>query len=106
MNYQQGYQQNNQGSVFVISVSGEQGANMYPVAPGNTVVAFDWNNKNFWIKSTDTNGLPQATRKFSFEEETPPPQEPQNAEIQTLKDEMAQIKEMLKGLVEGKGAKK
>ena len=64
--YQQ-YQQNN--NVIVVPVQGEQGASIYPVAAGNTVLLMDFNLKKFWIKSTDINGLPAKFAAFDFKEE-------------------------------------
>lgn len=52
----------------VVMVSGESGANNYPVAAGNTVLLMDFEEKKFWLKSTDVNGFPQPLRSFSFTE--------------------------------------
>lgn len=38
---------------------GEASANAYPVAPGNRVYLFDRDNKVFFIKTVDQNGIPQ-----------------------------------------------
>lgn len=67
---QQQYQQNN--NVIVVTVQGEQGASMYPVAAGNTVLLIDFNLKKFWIKATDINGLPSKFAAFTFKEEVKP----------------------------------
>lgn len=64
---QQQYQQNN--NVIVVTVQGEQGASMYPVAAGNTVLLIDFNLKKFWIKATDINGLPSKFAAFTFKED-------------------------------------
>lgn len=61
------YQQNN--NVIVVTVQGEQGASMYPVAAGNTVLLIDFNLKKFWIKATDINGLPSKFAAFTFKED-------------------------------------
>lgn len=66
----QNYQQNN--NVIVVPVQGEQGASIYPVAAGNTVLLMDFNLKKFWIKSTDINGLPAKFAAFDFKEEVKP----------------------------------
>lgn len=66
--YQQ-YQQNN--NVIVVPVQGEQGASMYPVAAGNTVLLMDFNLKKFWLKATDINGLPAKFAAFDFTEVKP-----------------------------------
>ena len=67
---QQPYQQSN--NVIVVTVQGEQGASMYPVAAGNTVLLIDFNLKKFWIKATDINGLPSKFAAFTFKEEVKP----------------------------------
>lgn len=56
---------------FVSFVNGETGANIYPVTAGKTGLLFDFNIGKFWIKETDSNGLPKPIRIFSFTEETP-----------------------------------
>ena len=68
--YQQYQHQNN--NVIVVPVQGEQGASMYPVAAGNTVLLMDFNLKKFWIKATDINGLPAKFAAFDFKEEVKP----------------------------------
>ena len=68
-NQPQNYQQ--QANVVVVPVQGEQGASMYPVAAGNTVLLMDFNLKKFWIKSTDINGLPAKFAAFEFKEVNP-----------------------------------
>lgn len=69
----QGYYPNNNNynytnSVMAVFVSGRQGAESYPVAAGYTVLLIDFNSKQFWIKGTDTNGVPQRMREFNFDE--------------------------------------
>lgn len=73
--FNQNYQQNN-NSVIVVPVQGEQGAGVYPVAAGNTVFLFDFNQKKFWIKSTDINCLPSRFDAYTFEEEVKPLNQP------------------------------
>ena len=60
--------QQNTNSVMVVFVDGEAGARSYPVAAGNTVMLMDFNSNNFWLKSTDTTGMPQQLRTFEFKE--------------------------------------
>lgn len=64
-------QQPSSNSVMVVFVEGEAGARSYPVAAGNTVMLMDFNSNKFWLKSTDTTGMPQQLRTFSFIEEIP-----------------------------------
>jgi len=76
--YQQ-YQQQPNNNVIVVTVQGESGASMYPVAAGNTVLLMDFNLKKFWIKATDINGLPAKFAAFEFKEEIKaPPQVTEN----------------------------
>ncbi len=98
--YQQQYQQ--QGNVLVVPVQGEQGASMYPVAAGNTVLLMDFNLKKFWIKATDINGLPAKFAAFEFKEINPQGENDfvSRNEFEKWKDE---IVENLKALVGGKG---
>lgn len=65
--FQQPQQQNN--SVSVVTVQGEAGARIYPVAAGNTVLLIDFDSKKFWLKSTDLNGMPSRFAAFNFTEE-------------------------------------
>lgn len=64
--YQQPPQNN---SVMVVTVQGEAGARVYPVAAGNTVLLIDFDAKKFWLKSTDANGMPSRFAAFNFTEE-------------------------------------
>jgi len=74
----QQYQQNN-NNVIVVTVQGESGASMYPVAAGSTVLLIDFNIKKFWIKTTDINGMPAKFAAFEFKEEIKaPPQVTEN----------------------------
>ena len=56
-------------TVSVVTVQGEAGARVYPVAAGNTVLLIDFDAKKFWLKSTDTNGMPSRFASFNFSEE-------------------------------------
>lgn len=67
----QQYQQPS-NNVIVVTVQGEQGASMYPVAAGNTVLLIDFNLKRFWLKATDINGLPARFAAFDFTEVVKP----------------------------------
>jgi len=73
---QQPQQQNN--SVAVVTVQGEAGARIYPVAAGNTVLLIDFDSKKFWLKSTDLNGMPSRFAAFSFTEEIKPANDTDN----------------------------
>ena len=67
----QPYQQQQNNNVIVVTVQGESGASMYPVAAGNTVLLIDFNLKKFWLKATDINGLPAKFAAFDFTEVRP-----------------------------------
>lgn len=102
--YQPQYQQpNTNNSVIVVPVQGEQGANIYPVAAGNTVFLFDFNQKKFWIKETNINGLPARFDAYDFKEVIKPVQGNDNlvsrSEFEKFKTE---IIDNIKALVGGK----
>lgn len=52
----------------IIWVQGEAGAKAYPVAPGNSVLLMDSEHECFYIKSTDTSGIPMPLRAFTYTE--------------------------------------
>lgn len=52
----------------IIWVQGEEGAKAYLVAPGNTIWLMDSEAPVFYIKSTDTSGVPMPLRIFDFSE--------------------------------------
>lgn len=52
----------------IIWVQGEAGAKAYPVAPGNSVLLMDSETECFYIKSTDSSGIPMPLRVFSYNE--------------------------------------
>lgn len=68
---QQSNQQNNTGSLMTIFVNSEEEVANYPVAAGLTVLLISFNLNKFWLKTTDTSGVPQQPRSFTFEEKTP-----------------------------------
>lgn len=92
-------------NVIVVPVQGEQGANMYPVAAGNTVFLFDFNMKRFWIKATDINGLPAKFAAFDFTEVVKPIMQGDNGNFVSRdefdvwkKDTDAQLKKIIENL--------
>lgn len=62
------YQQPNQSTL--VWVQGESGAKAYPVTPGNSVLLLDSESDRFFIKSSDTSGMPLPLRVFNYEEQT------------------------------------
>ena len=51
-----------------IWVQGEAGAKSYLVAPGNTVLLMDSEGSVFYLKSVDSQGIPQPLRIFDYPE--------------------------------------
>lgn len=68
-------QQQNNGLVWV---QGEAGAKSYLVAPNTTVLLMDSENQRFYLKSSDSSGMPQPLRIFEYTERT---QSAQNAPL-------------------------
>lgn len=99
--HQQSYQpaQNNTGSFITVPVSGEAEAINYPVAAGNTVLLIDFENKVFWLKTTDVNRVPQPMRRFNFEEHIPQPiaseQPVSRKEFDELRKAIKELKELI-----------
>lgn len=60
-------QQQNNGLVWV---QGEAGAKSYLVAPNTTVLLMDSENQRFYLKSSDSSGMPQPLRIFEYTERT------------------------------------
>ena len=52
----------------MIWVQGESGAKAYPVQNGKNVVLFDSEEKRFFIKAVDVNGMPMPLRVFNYSE--------------------------------------
>ena len=89
---QQQMQMQRNNDVLVVPVSGEVGAQNYPVAAGNTVLLTDFNAGFIWLKSTDTNGMFQNMRKFEVKEITPKPAQvpPDNFVLRTEFEQLQQ----------------
>lgn len=96
-------QQNNYG-VMVVFVDGDNGARVYPVAPGNTVMLMDFNSAKFWLKSSDSNGIP-SLRTFEFKELFPQPQQVPNPSGVT-REEFNSLNEKLEKLISELGGSK
>lgn len=73
-------------------ISGEQQAYSFYVAPGVTAVLFDFSASVFYIKATDSRGIPQPMRVCDFKERITQPQNQQQdsnalqAQIDELKN--------------------
>lgn len=68
--------QTNQG---IIWVQGEAAARSYLVAPNTTVLLMDSESQTFYLKSTDTSGMPMPLRIFDYTERTSNQNVTQNA---------------------------
>ena len=60
-------QQQNVGS-GINWVQGEAGAKSFLVAPGQSVLLMDSEDQVFYIKSSDTSGMPMPLRTFEYKE--------------------------------------
>lgn len=69
-------QQPAQQTAPIIWVQGEEGAKAYMVAAGNSVLLMDSENSTFYIKSTDSSGMPQPLRVFDYSERTASQKQP------------------------------
>ena len=56
----------------MIWVQGEAGAKSYLVGAGNSVLLMDSEQSRFYIKSTDTSGMPMPLRIFEYSEISSP----------------------------------
>ena len=68
--------QTNQGLNWV---QGENAARSYLVAPNTTVLLMDSESQSFYLKSTDSSGMPLPLRIFDYTERTTQQNVPQNA---------------------------
>lgn len=93
---------NNNPSASIIWVQGEAGAKAYPVAPGNSVLLMDSESECFYIKSTDTSGIPMPLRAFTYTEIVQTQQEPERESIDTsqfvTRSELDEIRQMINDL--------
>lgn len=93
--------QNNINSVMTVFVTSELAAQCYPVGAGNTVLLIDFDHHMFWIKSTDSNGVPMPMRAFDFAERAAE-QVDSNTQItdnQVSREEFDELKKMIEDLV-------
>lgn len=116
MQQQQFMQPQVNNTVIVVPVQGESGANIYPVAAGNTVFLIDFTEKTFWIKATDVNGIPSRFECYEFKNKVIPQSQAKingdfvsQSELAELKNQLngqfQQILTSLQGLLEMKGNK-
>lgn len=62
----------------IVWVQGEAGAKSYLVGAGQSVLLMDSETSAFYIKSTDTSGMPLPLRVFEYKEKTANNTEPKN----------------------------
>ena len=58
------------GNILTVFIDKEDEVSSYPVAAGTTVQLICFPANKFWLKSTSTNGVPNAVREFEFKETT------------------------------------
>lgn len=100
VNYPQAYpQQQAQNNNGVIWVQGEAAAKSYLVAAGTSVLLMDSEAPIFYIKSTDTAGMPMPLRIFQYSEiaqaSTPTQAALNSAEYNELKKRCDDLEAML-----------
>ena len=98
--YQNQYMMQNQPQIQpqsgIIWVQGEAGAKAYPVAPGNNILLMDAENERFFIKSTDSSGMPQPLRIFSYEEITNNSTKTEDHDVEYVtKEEFYELKKLV-----------
>lgn len=64
--------QSNSGNIMTVFITKEEEVDSYPVAAGTTVQLICFPANKFWLKSTSTNGVPEALREFEFKEISKP----------------------------------
>lgn len=94
----------NSGSLMTIFVSSEDEVKNYPVAPGLTVMLISFNLQKFWLKSTNTNGVPETAREFSFTEKLAAP-ETQKIQNGVTREEFDSLSKKIDKLIEDLGGK-
>lgn len=66
----QAVQNNNNNGNSIVWVQGESSAKSYPVAPNTSVLLMDSEESVFYIKATDSSGMPLPLRIFDYTERT------------------------------------
>lgn len=101
-----GYQNQSQNN-GLLWVQGEAGAKSYLVAPNTTVLLMDSEGDKFYLKSTDSSGMPRL-RTFEYREVTPRADGTQKGSAgeqepsYVTKDEFDALKRVVDGLTEVK----
>ena len=94
-------------NLMTIFVTSEEEVLNYPVAAGLTVLLLSFNLQKFWLKSTNTNGVPQPLRVFPFTEETQSSNQVVNNQNDLVtRDEFKALNEKLEKLINDLGGGK
>lgn len=94
-------------NLMTIFVSSEEEVLNYPVAAGLTVLLLSFNLQKFWLKSTNTNGVPQPLRVFPFTEEIQQSTQVANNQNDLVtRDEFKALNEKLEKLINDLGGGK
>lgn len=97
-------QQQVTSGLMTIMISSEEEMKNYPVAAGTTVVLAAFNLGKLWLKSTDTNGVPQAPREFKLTETIQPVAS--NLQGSVTREEFASLTEKVNKLIDELGGTK
>lgn len=93
-------------NIMVVPVSGQEGANAYPVAIGLTVMLLDYENKIFWLKSNDGLSTKLTRHVFTIEDpkepNTSPSEKPMSEEF-VSKTEFNELSKKVNSLLENLG---
>lgn len=94
-------------NLMTIFVNSEEEVLNYPVAAGLTVLLLSFNLQKFWLKSTNTNGVPQPLRVFPFTEEIQQSAQITNNQNDLVtRDEFKALNEKLEKLINDLGGGK
>lgn len=86
-------------SLMCVLVSDENAVNMYPVAAGTSVILMNLHGNKFWIKSTNTSGIPEPVRAFNFSEVMTEQTQASNETNFVTKNEFNELKKMIEDLL-------
>lgn len=90
--------QNVNPSIITVPINDPSQVNNYAVAAGNIVNLIDFNNKVFYLKSTDQNGIANPLRIFDFSERIP--EQPQQSSEFVTKKEFEDLSSKIDKLLE------
>lgn len=89
------------GSIMTVFVNTEDEVPGYPVAAGTTVLLLCFPAEKFWLKSTSTNGVPEALREFPFKEKTIAPAQTNTNTV--TRDEFNELSSKIDKLIQDLG---